>query len=350
MTIRFADILSRKISSQIASINQDFVPRKRRPLWESLLSIFLSVLVFCIVVSLFIKETIIFAGISFIVVSSLGVYVIIVLQRNRDLMLAPEFQNAIFSSALSQSNEFCLIVRNDSTIVYMDRSFQEMFPSFYKESRRAVDVLLEHGQVSREERKMVFNAIEKRARSKVVFDMVDSKKQPHRIIMSIEPIVRPKGFMLLRGREFVEKRVLGPQIISEGKSPIFNKTSLNMFSYVMDSMDIGSYMIDLFGNITYANLTLEQWLDFDENEIIDRALPLKDIILQNNLDIFLNDMKSFDGEVTLQRKAGGYIKAILNQKAMYDEQGMVIGYTALLHRVKDKEPNNNFKNYKANLW
>ncbi|MEQ1790645.1 MAG: PAS domain-containing protein, partial [Rickettsiales bacterium] len=267
MAIRFSDILSPAHISQTVDNRQDFVVRKRRPLWQTFFIMLASVLPVSIFLSVFIRDTIFFSQALLVILVSLGTYVFLVVQRSRDLVLATEFQNALLSSALGHSNKFCLIIKDDSTISYIDPSLQKMFPNFYKEPRRAIDVLLEQGQVSKEDRTIVFAAIERRVRSKVIFDIVDTQKKNYRIMMSIEPIVRPKGFMLLRGREFVEKRVLGPQSPENNKLPIFNETNISMFSYITDSMDIGAYMIDLLGKITYANLTLEQWLDFDEKEL-----------------------------------------------------------------------------------
>lgn len=350
MTIRFTDILSSGNTSPATDNRQDFVVRTRRPLWQTLFFMFISVLPIAITLSILIKDTIVFGEVLFVLLGSLGVYVVLVVQRCRDLVLATEFQNALFSSALGHSNKFCLIIKDDNSISYIDRSLQEMFPSFHKEPRRAIDVLLEQGQVSKEERKMVFSALERRVRGKVVFDIIDHKKQSHRIMMSIEPITRPKGFMLLRGREFVEKRVLGPQLPDNNKIPVFNKTNISLFSYIMDSMDIGAYMIDLFGNITYANLTLEQWLDFDEDELANGNLSLKDIISQSGLEGYVEDLKNFEGEVILQRKIGGHIKATINQKAMYDEQGAIIGYSALVRQHKIESSNGRNPKTASDAW
>lgn len=350
MAIRFTDILSSGNTPPSVDNRQDFVVRTRRPVWQTLFLMFASVLPVSIFLSIFVKDIFVFGEILFVLLGTLGTYVVYTVQRCRDLVLATEFQNALFSSALGHSNKFCLIIKNDSTVAYIDRSLQEMLPNFYKEPRRAIDVLLEQGQVSKEDRKIVFSAIERRVRGKVVFDIIDYKKQRHRIMMSIEPITRPKGFMLLRGREFVEKRVLGPQLPDDNKTPVFNKTNISLFSYIMDSMDIGAYIIDLFGNITYANLTLEQWLDFDENELTNRELSLKDIISQAGLETLVGDLKNFEGEVMLQRKIGGHVKASINQKAMYDEQGAIIGYSALVHQIKDPSTNENYDKNKKDSW
>jgi hypothetical protein len=339
MPIRFTDKLASGDGVPVVDNNQDFVVRKRRPLWQTLGLMFAALFPVTLGLSFLVTDLVVFSQIMFVMLGSLGTYVVYTVQRCRDLVLATEFQNALFSSALGHSNKFCLIIKNDSTIAYIDRSLQELLPNFYKQPRHAIDVLLEQGQVSKEERKQVFEALDKRVRGKVIFDIIDHKKQTHRIMMTIEPILRPKGFMLLRGREFVEKRVLGPQLPGDSKMPLFNKTNIGLYSYLMDSMDIGSYIIDLFGNITYANLTLEQWLDFDEGEITDRGLSLKDIISEKGLDTHVDDLKNFDGEAMLMRKIGGFFKVYINQKAMYDEQGVIIGYCALLHQLKNQSSN-----------
>lgn len=351
MTIRFAEILSSKNAAARIDGRQDFVVRKRRPVWQTLTIMFTSVLAISIFLSYMVKDMVMFSQILFVLLASTGTYVVYTLQRFRDLVLATEFQNALFASALAHdNNEICIIIKNDGTLAYIGRSLHEMLPSLYKEARKDIGIILEHGQVPKEEQKNIFKAIERYARGKVVFDLTDSKKQRHRILMSFEPIARPKGYMLLRGREFVEKRVLGPEIPRDDKTPVFNKNNLGLFSYITDSMDIGAYIIDLFGNITYANLTLEQWLDFDEDEIVNRGLSLKDIVSQSGLDISVAELKNFDGKITLQRKIGGHVKASVEQKAMYDEKGAIIGYTALLHQNKEQIESDSVNRTQKDSW
>lgn len=349
MTIRFTEILSSRNST--AHIDrQDFVVRTRRPMWQTLIIMFGSVLPIAVFLSIMVKDLIVFSQILFVLLGVLGTYVVYTVQRSRDLVLATEFQNALFAAAISHNNEICIIIKNDGTIVYIGKTLQEMLPNLHKETRRDIGIILEHGHVSKEEQKNVFNAIERYVRGKVVFDLTDSKKQHHRIMMSFEPITRPKGYMLLRGRDFVEKRVLGPEIPTDDKTPVFNKNNLGLFSYITDSMDVGAYIIDLFGNITYANITLEQWLDFDEDEMVERGLSLKDIISQTGLDISISEIKNFYGEVNLQRKIGGHVKASIEQKAMYDEKGTIIGYAAFLHQIMENSTGDYSNKNQKDSW
>jgi PAS domain-containing protein len=349
MAIRFADILSKNTGTHLDG-RQDFVVRTRRPVWQTLLIMFASILPISVFLGIMVKDLIVFSQILFVLLGALGTYVVYTVQRARDLVLATEFQNAIFASALGHNNEICIIIKNDGTIFYIGKILQAMLPGLLKEARKDVGIILEQGQVSKEEQKIVFNAIERYARGQVVFDLTDSKKQKHRIMMSFEPIARPKGYMLLRGREFVEKRVLGPEIPVGEKTPVFNKNNLGLFSYITDSMDIGAYIIDLFGNITYANITLEQWLDFDEDEMVEHGLSLKDIISQNGLNISVAELKNFDGEVNLQRKIGGHVKASVEQKAMYDEKGTIIGYAAFLHQIKEHSTGDHLNRTQKDSW
>lgn len=350
MTIRYAEILSSKNTANAVDGRQDFVVRKRRPVWQTLTMMFTAVLVVSIVLAYMVKDALVFSQILFVLLASTGTFVVYTLQRFQDLVLATEFQNALFASALAQNNGICIIIKNDGTIAYIGRMLHEMLPGLHKEVRRDFGIILEQGQVSKDEQKLVFSAIERYVRGKVVFDLTDSKKQRHRILMTLEPIGRPKGYMLLRGREFVEKRVLGPDIPMGEKTPVFNKNNLGLFSYITDSMDIGTYIIDLFGNFTYANITLEQWLDFDEDEMVDRSLSLKDIISQNSLNIPVSELKNFEGEVTLQRKIGGHVKASIEQKAMYDEKGVIISYAALLHQIKETSTGNLSNRTQKDSW
>ena len=116
---------------------------------------------------------------------AVGWYVIVLLQRSRDLVMTTEFQNALFASALGINNKFCLIINRDGNIVYLDRSFQEMFPDFLKQPRRTIDILLEYGRVSGEEGKKIYAVIERGVYGKVVFDIRGSDGMFYKIVMSV---------------------------------------------------------------------------------------------------------------------------------------------------------------------
>ncbi|MDE3061051.1 MAG: PAS domain-containing protein [Pseudomonadota bacterium] len=299
---------------------KDFVIRRRPPTLLQLLLLFLSVLMVSLPAVLTISSKTALCAILFGILGAAGWYVILHIQRHRDLLLATEFQNALFASALGVHSKFCLIIRRDGSIVYMDQSFQALFPGFLKESRRTVPDLLKHARVSAEDSDRVFAAIGRGVYDKVIFDIEDSVQLPHRVVISIEPILRPSGFILLRGREFVERA--GE---ASAEKPLLPRSTITLFSYVMDMMQVGVYMTDPAGGIIYANPLLEQWLGFREGEIASHNLSVKDIV--NRLP------DEYEGEALLQKKGGGQLKAFVNQKIIRDEQQKVLGHTALVHQI-----------------
>ena len=104
----------------------DFVVRKQKPYLWQILALFCIVLLLCLVVTVFSFTKVPLIVFLFLLLAPLGGYMIVLLQRTRDLVLATEFQNALFASALDYNRTFCLIIKNDGNIMYMDRSFQKI--------------------------------------------------------------------------------------------------------------------------------------------------------------------------------------------------------------------------------
>jgi two-component system, cell cycle sensor histidine kinase and response regulator CckA len=327
MAIRYTDL---DITSNGA---RDFVIRKRSPSILQLLLIFLGVLLTAISITLTIADKMALIMILFILIGVVGWYVLIQIQRSRDLLLATEFQNALFASALGINNKFCMIIRRNGNIVYLDRSFQDMFPDFLRQSRRSIDVLLEQGRVSREDGEKIYSAIERGVYEKVIFDIRGSGNGLHRVVMSIEPILRPSGFILLRGREFVESRAADE---ADASRQALNKSTITLFSHVMDTMNMGVYMTGPTGNLIYANPVLEQWLGYRDGEIGSNNLALQDLVPHGSNRPEAIEPGNFEGEVMLQKKNGGMMKAFINQKIIRDEQNKVMGCTALVHHIADQ--------------
>jgi two-component system cell cycle sensor histidine kinase/response regulator CckA len=330
MTTRYSDI------DIAVSGAKDFVIRRREPTLPQILLLFIASMMVVTGTTLAVADKMTLAILLFLLVAAIGWYAILQMQRERDLVLATEFQNALFASALGINNKFCLIIKRDGNIVYLDRSFQEMFPNFSHKSRRAIDGLLEHAKVAPDESEKIYRAIEAGVYDKAIFNIRDAQGNFHHIIMSVEPILRPSGFILLRGREFVENRnsVLSAPPLSSGVMTL-NKPTITLFSHIMDTMNMGVYMAGPSGNIIYANSLLERWLDFNEDELNSTSLRLQDIIHQNNRNEPVEPV-NYEGELTFHKKNGSLLKAFVNQKVICDENGKLIGCTAMVHHIGDQ--------------
>ncbi len=329
----------------ISSGARDFVIRKRTPTLLQLFGLFLITLLASVSLVVAISDKFMLAMILFGVIGLAGWYVIFTMQRNRDLLMATEFQNALFASALGLNNKFCMIIRRNGNVIYLDRTFQDMFPDFLKQPHRSIDVLLDQGKVSRSDSEKIFSSIERGVYEKVVFDIRDGENHYNKIMMSIEPILRPSGFILLRGREFIETRKAA-DVAGKGGGNLMSKSNITLFSHVMDTMNMGVYMAGPTGSIIYANPVLEHWLGYGEGEITTGNLSLQDIIQQGGgarPDTIEPD--NYEGEVMLMKKTGGTMKSFINQKIIRDDTNKIVGCTALVHNFVEQS---NTK--KKKLW
>lgn len=328
-TVRYSDM------SLAESGAYDFVSRQRSPSAAQIAIVFLSIFIVCASIVISIGNPTSLIAILFIVLGVAGWYLVYQLIRSRDIVLATEFQNALFASALGLNNKFNLIIKRDGTIIYLDRSFQVMFPDFLKQSVRNLDVLFKAAKVKRGDAEKVFASIDKGEYGKVVLDIVDASGKMHVIILSVEPILRPPGFIMLRGREYVAERSnkLGTEIASH--NPLFSTSSITLFSPVIESMKMGIYITSPEGQVVYCNHLLEQWLQYDDGEIAARGLNLARIFPPARNESFGAKPVDFEGTTQIEKKVGGFLTAFLNQKVIYNDEGKPIGCTAIVHLYDD---------------
>lgn len=332
MKVRFADSSNK---GNITTENKiaDFVIRRRIPTWQLLSVAFAAVGVFSVVLGLLVDNILFFSELIFVVFVGLSTYVIILLQGSRDLVLATEFQNAILSSALSADDEFGLIIKNDSSVVYVTPSLLSLIPEFRLETRRSVDSFIEHAHVPKEQRKIIFSAIENGSKEKIIFDVVDSSMVTRRLVMSLQPLARPQGFVLLKGREFVEKRGGGENLSDSGGRSLFSKANFDLFARVVEASDITSYILDAEGRLVYASPKLEELLGYSSSEMVQRGLYVPDIVVGSAKSDVAKYLRSIEGAVQLYRKIGGHVYASVKQKELRGERNEIAGYVAILEQL-----------------
>ncbi|MFW0777643.1 MAG: hypothetical protein ACN2B6_07995 [Rickettsiales bacterium] len=166
------------------------------------------------VYSLCLAATVIVCGVTFLVYNDMmagsilcvmvGTVLLITAkqdEKHKRQMQATEFLNALFASALGAGHKFCMIAKQDGEIVYLDRSFQQMFPDMVNQPRRTVQDLLGMYNASEANRETVLEAIKKDHETTINLQIEGSKEHTvHSIAMHMEPILRPSGFCLIRGR------------------------------------------------------------------------------------------------------------------------------------------------------
>lgn len=340
MAVRYTDMGIDAIGAR------DFVARQRTPTIAQIAIIILSAFLIGVSVVVSIHNKLMLITTLFALFAIMGWYIIYHLMRSRDMMLATEFQNALFASAMGLHNKFCIIIKRDGAIIYLDRAFQGFFPEFLNSSSRSVDALLRHGKASKQDSERVLAAIDRGTYDKVIFDLTDTQGLVHRIVLSVEPITRPAGFVMLRGREFVEDRSSRDTSAVGGSSAsLFSRSSVTLFSHIMESMKMGVYISSPTGSIVYCNPILEEWLSYNEGEVVTRNLTTSHLIPIGRNDNMSAEPVDFEGSVQMEKKIGGFVKAFLNQKIIYNDAGKIMGCTAVVHLFTDEADSSKKKSF-----
>lgn len=259
------------------------------------------------------------------IISGMAWFTVYFIQTHRDMVLATEFQNALFANAAGLNTRFCFIIKRDGTIVYFDPGFQKVFPQFAKHERRNIDVLLAVAGIAKEDSERVLMHLERGTAGRVIFPM-QMPDGPRTIVLTMDPLPRPSGFYLLRGREFVEPRQKDDLDLSPRSSPF----APELLDHILHSLPVGIVAADATGRVKYVSNALAESLGYTDVELID--MPLPNLIHQMGLrkpgDI---SYEHFEGEVLLQRKNGSMQKTTMVLQPFVDPAGKLIGCSAITH-------------------
>jgi len=112
-----------------------------------------------------------------------------------------EFMNALFSSALSSGYKFCFIVKNTGDIVFYNRPFQNIFPAYVAQNTRTFESLLNLYSVSEADQNILNGFISSNSGGNISLALRENESTENQTLtFHIEPIGRPTGFFLIRGK------------------------------------------------------------------------------------------------------------------------------------------------------
>ena len=145
-------------------------------------------------------QTLVGAAISF----GAGVALLLFARRTAEYKLTlerSEFLSALFSSVLGQKHKFCMIVtQEEGHIVYLNSGFQALFPKMIETPKRTLTKLYSAYSFPADKAKLITSAVRKGTAKDVTIELATTKgKTKEKVKISIEPIARPSGFVMIRG-------------------------------------------------------------------------------------------------------------------------------------------------------
>jgi hypothetical protein len=123
------------------------------------------------------------------------------LEKQKKSKESLEFMNALFSSAIAKDHQFACIVKITGDIVFYNRPFQAVFPAYTVQDDRTLKSLFNLYNVPEEHRDVLKKLMEGNQEGSIT-TTINAKAQTEKtsVIFHLEPIDRPTGFFLLRGK------------------------------------------------------------------------------------------------------------------------------------------------------
>ncbi|PZP86137.1 MAG: hypothetical protein DI582_03815 [Azospirillum brasilense] len=305
----------------------DFVPRERRKqVWNVIMAFSIAIaLIFILSFAPGVVGGRAVAGfISMGVVSVLCFYVVFHKQQNLDLVMSTEYQNMLFAQAAALGSSFCIFAKRNGTIVYANDGLRDLFPHIAYSDSQALEGLFEQGGVRKTDRERIMASIYSGTADRIVFPIRQRDGNEQDYILTTEPLLRPGGFMVIRGREYRDSRA-GTQLMPD----VLRSTSADKLDHMLATTPVAHYATDAYGRFEYVNPALETLLGYEGGEMLESKLAIYHILYQIDGQPVSEDysLVEYQGDALFQKKQGSLANAVFHQAILRDEQGKVLGAT-----------------------
>ena len=136
----------------------------------------------------------------FIFICGISLFTYFFAKKIRERIFLIEFQNMLFAGGMVGDSEFCMLIKGDLTPIYHDEAFAEIFHHDEAMPPDNLQLLLDHpGGFSVADKQSFLQAI-KHGKPEVVSFVLStkSKTKPVPLNLVVEPLRRPKGFLVIR--------------------------------------------------------------------------------------------------------------------------------------------------------
>lgn len=207
-----------------------------------------------------------YGSVLLIVLLGVSAFITTYVQRQRDLVTVTEFQNALFASAARLNWHFCLILKSDGTIAYIDPGFRDIFPQINPRDFTDVGMLNRFQLLNAEQQRQFDAAIRDQQSTLTVTQLPALDGGSVKSVITLEPLARPKGYFTLRGRPYIERsQQQSPNIAENLPTPPAAKaiyehreSDISVISEIsleslVETLPIASAVVDMEGRVCESN-------------------------------------------------------------------------------------------------
>lgn len=267
-----------------------------------------------------------------LMLGGLCLFVIAFTQRNRDLVMATEFQNMLFAAAASVKSEFVLITQRDGTVVYFNPGFQNLFGSRHHAST-ILDTVLEGGKLDEDQKAKVHDAIASGHYAATGYDY--SQGKDHRtMVLHVDPLARPHGYSLIRG--------VNPENNSDESAHTDGGMSRFLLDNLLHTVPFGLYTLSAQREVTFCNDTFAEMVGMESKDIVARHMDIGRLVRESELAELFGRME-YRGEKTFIKHDGSPVRLFVRQEALTGSDNEIVGYKAIVEdtHVSPSQPKGN---------
>lgn len=127
------------------------------------------------------------------------------LRRLKQMLVAAEFQNVIFSNVIRLQTAFCIVINHQNKIIYANDDFRKIFKEQYERGKgiETIDLLFMHQGLNDQDKERVLMALKQRYPESVSLDLMEKDILTRKLTVKVNPIDRPRGYYIIRAYDRV---------------------------------------------------------------------------------------------------------------------------------------------------
>lgn len=219
--------------------------------------------------------------VSSLVIVLLGMLVFYTLNKDRQIMHLLELQNALFCGAARTVSDFCIILKYDGTVIYVDPHYSNRFFYLKNQGMSDFDALCQSGKLSEHAKNKLLTILQEGCSGHIEFTVPNSPLSEHSIALDIDPIG------IYSSQELTRKLNLAVHPIPRPSGYFFLRSKHSSiedeYQACMSTFNLGYCSLTIDGLFLSVNKIFAEITGYSKEEIISTGLKINAIFNQSNL-------------------------------------------------------------------
>lgn len=282
-------------------------------------SVFAAVIIIGLLTANYITNKLTLSAIFSVLVAALFYVSTMYMNKYRAVIQTIELQNALFSGAARMVADFCMIVRHDGKVVYVDHEYKSKIPGLRD---NGLDAISDKGFIDKKSLEKLYSALNSGRSEKVDFKMVGKSSSEQKLTLSLEPIgitphgkgrlslavnpiTRPSGYFFLKVQEDTASGAITTQ--------------------AMDNFAVGYYEVDRSGKFVSTNNQF--WKNLGYSSAQTGLTSFDDIAFSaSSVSDLKENQNEWLGFVYLKDAKDLPVKMLVNQVSIQNRKNKESGY------------------------